>query len=346
METSNIIRKGVLAEEVVVVDGLVGCGKTMISPIISSFSRVEILNYAFEIEFICKLYKLKKISKDATESLIKMFVDHKLYQTMMGRETNFRYNDISSVFNSPKFLTYVKRIFSTGDIEIPNKIKKLKPILNLTTHDILSFSYPLFEALKNRLFLIEVIRHPYYMIIQQALNMERLLNNPRDIQINLNHKNNELPYFAYGWEDLFINSNNIDRAIYTICFSIEKNEKEKINILNNNEHKYLEIPFECFVLDYKDFLNKISINLNSPITSKVINALKKQKVPRKKFSDGLNLNIYKRCGWQPSKKNLSEKEEINLRRDFCIKEGASNKAMDLIEKYSSKYEKKYLNKLI
>ena len=70
----------------------------LVKPIIAAFDRVELLNYAFEVEFVCRLKELNKISEDATISLIKMFTDHKLYQTMMGRETNFRYSDLSSVF--------------------------------------------------------------------------------------------------------------------------------------------------------------------------------------------------------------------------------------------------------
>ena len=111
MSNYKIIRNDHLAKKIVIVDGLPGCGKTMISPIVASFVRVELLNYAFEIEFICRLKELNKITGDATISLIKMFTDHKLYQTMMGRETNFRYSDISSVFNNPFPLRYLKGYF-------------------------------------------------------------------------------------------------------------------------------------------------------------------------------------------------------------------------------------------
>ena len=148
MSDFEIIRNGYLAEKIVMVDGIAGCGKTLISPIVSSFDRVELLNYAFEIEFICRLQKLSKISDDATISLIRMFTDHKLYQTMMGRETNFRYSDLSSVFKDTDPIKYFKRIFSEGDLAIPEKIKREKPILNLTTHDLLSYSKPLIQSLE------------------------------------------------------------------------------------------------------------------------------------------------------------------------------------------------------
>ena len=53
--------------------------------------------------------------------------------------------------------------------------------------------------------------------------------------------------------------------------------------------------------------------------------LKKQKVPRKKISQGIDLEFYRRCGWEPSKNGLSEKKELEIRRNF-VKEFSSASA--------------------
>ena len=125
---------------------------------------------------------------------------------------------------------------------------------------------------------------------------------------------------------------------------IEKNKKEK-KLLKNYISNILTIPFESFVINPNQYLNKICEKFNISLDKKIYKALKKQNVPRKKFADGINLEIYKRCGWQPPKKELSERDEIQLRRDFCISQGATDKAMELIDKYSKSYEKKYLSNL-
>ena len=62
---ARISRKPHMAEKVVIVDGQFGCGKTMLSPIISAFDRVELLTYAYELEYICALKYLKRIQEDA-----------------------------------------------------------------------------------------------------------------------------------------------------------------------------------------------------------------------------------------------------------------------------------------
>lgn len=341
----KISRKKYLTEKLLIIDGLPGCGKTMLSKIVSSLDRMEILNYAFEIEFICKLHNLNKITEDATSSLSSMLVDHKLYQSMMGRETNFRYSDLSSVFNYPFPLKYFKRIFSKGELQIPKKIIDIKPILNLTTHNLLPYSDPIFTNFKDRLLYIELKRHPLYMIIQHTLNMERLLNNPRDIQVLFDYEGYELPYFAYGWEDLFIKSNPVEKAIYFFYYAIKKNDQFKKKLSNKNNENFLSIKFEEFVFDPTKFLNIICKKLNTSKSSRTNKILKIQKVPRKKLAESIDLDIYRRCGWKPPTKNLNEKEELKLRREFCINQGANKNSMNILDEISNEYEQNLEKKI-
>ena len=43
--------------------------------------------------------------------MINNLVDYKLYNSMMGRDVNFRYSDLSSVFSYPKPIEYFKEYF-------------------------------------------------------------------------------------------------------------------------------------------------------------------------------------------------------------------------------------------
>ena len=177
----KIVRKKQLAEKIVIIDGQPGCGKTMLSPIVSSMERGELLSSAFEIEFICRLFHLNKIEPDAAISMVRMLVDHKLYQTMMGRETNFRYSDLSSVFNDSNPWRYFKRIFQKGDMEIPERIKNQKPILNLITHDLLSVSDPIIPAIGNEVLYIEELNCELDInFLTLILLIGRLLLNKKD----------------------------------------------------------------------------------------------------------------------------------------------------------------------
>ena len=143
----KLSRKNYFAEKVVFVDGLPGCGKTLFSSIISSMNKVELLSYSYEIEHICQLFFLGKIPIDAAKTMVRIQSDLKLYNTMMGRDVNFRPSDLSSVHNYYNPSKYHKRLDEVGDAAIPKKILDENPILNLSVHNLLAFSDPIWAAL-------------------------------------------------------------------------------------------------------------------------------------------------------------------------------------------------------
>ena len=55
MESDNFctpsVREKLLGEKVIFLDGLQGSGKTMLAPIVSTFERVELMTYAFDVQF-------------------------------------------------------------------------------------------------------------------------------------------------------------------------------------------------------------------------------------------------------------------------------------------------------
>ena len=337
----KVIRQKQLTEKIVIVDGQPGCGKTLLSPIITTFQRVEILSYAFEVEFICRLFHLNKIDIDAAIAMVRMLIDHKLYQTMMGRDTNFRYRDLSSVFNDANPWRYFKRIFQEGEMIIPDRIKNERPILNITTHDLLSRSDPILSGLGDVTLLVEVVRHPLYMVKQQQLNMERLVDNARDIQINIEYEGRQLPYFAQGWEEQFIKANTMEQAVYCIeKTTLATNEKREI-WKEENKHSILTIPFEKFVIDPWPYLKEIEEKLETKIGSRTKKMMRKHKVPRKVIADGPPFEIYKRCGWEPPMGG-SEEDELTKRRDMVAK-SSSSEALEVMDKLSQAYYHEHLS---
>ena len=346
MSDISISRKESLVHKVVLVDGQPGCGKTMLSPVIASFRRVELMSYIFELEFVCTLFKFKKIKKDAALSMIKMLIDHKIYQTMMGRETNFRYSDLSSAFRHRNPQQYFARLFDKGGPFVPKRILKEKPILNINTHSMLGNAETLFEALNDKLIFVEVVRHPLYMLIQQTINMENLIDNPRDIKICYNKNGIQYPFYAYGWERKFKKYKPVEKAIYLMFVQTVESDRIRKKILKKYNKNFISIPFERFVLQPNNYLNKLKKLLGTKFSKDTENILYEGRIPRTKIADGMPLPIYERCGWQPSKKNNTEREELDLRRNFAVKKLASKSLLTLLDKLSSDYEKKHLKGLI
>ena len=149
-----------LLNKIIIIDGMSATGKIVVDDFLSKFHQMEILNFSAELESITIIKHLNKINFDAFNSFVKIHLDLLLYNTLMSRSVNFRLTDQSGVLKSQKFFKYFFRLFSKGNAEIPSIIDNNKPCLRLMTHSILAFSKPLFEVLQNKLFFIDVRRHP------------------------------------------------------------------------------------------------------------------------------------------------------------------------------------------
>ena len=240
------VRNDILLEQLVLVDGQAGCGKTLFTAIVAAMERVELLNYSCELENLCALNYLNKISSDAVESMIRIQMDTVIYETMMSRRANFRPGDLSSVFRDVDMWSYFKRLFSKGNEDIPGLIKKEKPILHFATHNLLAFSEPIFSSLGDKVAMIEIVRHPLYMLIQQTLNqINHHLSSGTARQFHLYIKQGEgqVPFWNYGQEELYLNSNPVERAIYEMQNLSELTENYKKQKLQDNDFKILTIPF-------------------------------------------------------------------------------------------------------
>lgn len=339
----KITRKDNLLKSVVFIDGQAGCGKTLLNSIIASYNRVELMNYAPEVENLCILKNLNKISNDAVESLIKIQMDLTLYETMMSRRVNFRPTDLSSAFKDKNFSKYLKRLKMKGDEHIPKKIQKENPILHFAVHNLLPYSAPIFKSLNKKAKFIEVVRHPLYMIIQQTLNhynIDKRKGSARQFRIYLEKKGKSFPFTSKDNYENYYNMKPIERAIYEISnFTTLSKKFKKTSLATKN--KIITIPFEEFVLIPNKYIKKFEKFLNTSISNKTRQVLKEQNIPRLKISDGIPLDIYKRCGWKPPIKGLSEKEELEQRRQFVINEKPSKEYIDKIDSLSADYENQY-----
>ena len=114
----------------------------------------------------------------------------------------------------------------------------------------------------------------------------------------------------------------------------------------NKSNKNVTIPLEKFVKQPQLFLEKLIKLLNTSFTKKTNSVLKNQKIPRTKIADSITLDVYKRCGWEHPKKLLSENEEMQIRREYALKNKVSYSSLRLLDKLSNDYNNKYLKNII
>ena len=103
MSPIKVIRPFHIAENIVFLDGLTGTGKTMMAPLLTSLARVELARFDHIHEYLSALDANQKIESDAVSVLMNMYADLALYNSMIARESNFRWNDLSGVFSNPPY---------------------------------------------------------------------------------------------------------------------------------------------------------------------------------------------------------------------------------------------------
>lgn len=338
----DIVRQNQMLESVVFVGGLGGCGKTMLTPIIGSLARVEIQKYNYVIEHICTLHYLGRVGDDVATALIRLQVDLDIYNMMMSREVNFRFKDLSSIFKNPGLWRYIRRLFQDGDEKIPERIKTERPILHITMHDLLQRAGTLLMALREKVRFIHLVRHPLYMIKQLYINFDTVLDvkNEREFSIWMQYKQYRLPWFSWGWEEKYLEANKMDKVIYLLERHWKDGERIYHAFTEEQKRQILTIPFEQYVLTPGSYMKQIEQLLGTSMTPATYRQMKKQKVPRRKLADGVNLPIYKRYGWERSQRATDEQKELEIRREFA-RQQASREAMEVLDRLSSDYQKRW-----
>ena len=333
--------------KIIMVNGFNASGKTLFSPIVSSIKNVELMSFAYEIEWCSSFLYSDEMSEDAYKEFVKMHVDHTIYNQMMSRSVNFRLTDLSSAMRHKAKWTYLRRLFQNGDNAILGNIKNGKPILSLTTCHLMPFIPSLTSALQERLLFIEVVRDPMFMFHQLLILQESIIKGYQEKDFTTRVKNDDIDatYLEYySSEEVFKDIKNSDNnalvigyleRMFDFYFSLD------LDNLEINNSSFMLIPFEKFVLFPQKWIESIVEFSGNEWSKDIDKEMKRQKVPRKLLRAGRNLDIYKRFGWSNNEnnKNLTLAEENdNYRKKMKILIDNNDSYMRL-EKISNKYHK-------
>lgn len=332
---TEITRPLHLADEIIFLDGMNGTGKSILGPILGAFNRIEkqALNHTFE--HMSVLHYLGKVTTDAAKSFLGIYADLALYNSLISREVNFRPGDDSSIFNNPNALSYLRRLFSPDGVAVVEKIDKKKPILQIMTHQIFPAIDVAFAAFPGRLKVIEMVRHPIYMVDHWRSYIDRYGEDPRELNIWIDHNNKSLPWFAAGWEDQFVSANSMTKVILAIVFLYEK----LFNILDQKKYdgNFLAVPFEKLVLDPWVVIAQLEQFIGTTRSTKLPRTLKRQKCPRKTLSAGVGKSKY---SWTEKNTSLTERE-VQERKWNTLRKEASVEALNLMKILCQQYEKRF-----
>jgi len=331
---SSLVKSNTFSNDIIFIDGLWGTGKSIIAPIVGAMKGVEKQKIEHIYEYICVLRYLNKIDVDAADSLLKIYADLSQYNNLVGREVNLRWDDDSGPRNNPNSLRYIVRMFGKEGDTIVKDINEQNLALNVMSHMITQISEPLVNAYGNRLKIIEMVRHPVYMV-QHWYSYLSKFDNEREFTISFDYNGQKVPWFASSWKDKYIEMTAMDRSLYSIVFLYDLLFKslDSINVENTD---FLVMSFESFVMNTENELKRLQEFLGRSHSKKIKKILRQQKIPRKQLTQGKGHAGY---GFQKSEAD-SEKDEYKIQLDFITKnvsEAILQEFDSLIKKYNKKW---------
>jgi len=271
-----------VAQTVVLVDGIVRSGKSMIAPIISSYERIEMLRVDETLDLTTALYEMGQVSRDAAVAMLRMKTDINLYNGLIGRDTNLRFGDYSSIWKNSNLWRNLKRLRSPEGKSVMAAVDKNRPIYQQTTHNQLSALNIFVEAFGTEFRNIQMIRHPASLIDSWMRRDwgSRIGTDPLAFTLCIQHRGQDLPYYALGWEDLYLSSSPAGRIVRIIGQLWDRNQSAYEAADEANRQQVFFIPFEDFAQRPSAHLRPLADFLGSATTKKTPGAVKRENCPR------------------------------------------------------------------
>lgn len=337
----KISRRTVLCPKFVFTPSVPGSGKSLIGAVLTGLERVEIQRLIPFFEYVCNIWYLKKIEDDAAESLIRLFADFFCYNIMTSRDVSFRPLDWTSALKDPNRVKYIERLFLPDGDDVFKRIDEERPLIQNTSHLLLSISDPVIKALGDRWFFVETFRHPIFLVHHWFHYVDRYGTDSREFSVCFDHKGRDLPWFAFGWEDEYANASTMDRAILCVNFLQRRHFAAYDRIKAEHPNQITCYAFENFVVNPWPVIEELEKLLDTKRSEKMAQLLKEQKIPREVPTDGpIDVSWITRHGQKALSKGDSVESEYE-RHWALAKKYASNECLNILEKLCSYYEDRF-----
>ena len=279
IKNNNIYRK-LFVDNMVTVTGATQSGKSMVGPVICSLEGAENYRTDFVLEQIPMLHKLGLIDDEVAIFILRYGIELMQYDNMIGRNTNFRFSDFSSIWLTKDPSEFYKRLnFDEGE-SVYKRLKKENPLFVLNFHNGVMHADLLLKAFPNQK-IIHVVRNPIDVVhawFNKKYGKIETYEEPRIRILTYKYKNNLLPYYAKGWEDEYLKLSEVDRVL-RLLYTVHKNHMDTFDKLKEKENIYV-FTFEDFATNTDTCLKHICDFIKAPKTLYTPIVLEREKVPR------------------------------------------------------------------
>jgi len=274
------------SNDVIVVDGLWGSGKQLVSTLVGGFDRVEHFKYNPDYDYLCATAHLGAMSQNATTTLLQLIAGRNQYYNLIGREVNLRWRDETGPRFHPTPFRFLARLFSKDGEKIASTIDRENIANNITTHCIFPVSRPFVDAFGSRLKFIEVVRHPLHLVTHWSRFLEpSRWRRVREINLTVDFLDHKVPWFAASWAERFVNAKTFDQALLCVDFLCNW-VIDTFGAVERDSSAFHFVQFENLVLNPSDELGSLSNFLGRTQTKGMKKIMRQNAIPRKNIADG------------------------------------------------------------
>lgn len=288
MKKFRVGQKIPLVENLLIIEGITRSGKFLLANILNGFEDIEPAQYSGLLEQIPFLATAGFIEKNTAKELIRCEVDMRAYEMLIGRNLNQRLSDKSSIFNNPNYQKFLDRTKGPEGQDILKDFRKNKIYSPFILHESMAQITIYFEIFPKAK-CITIQRNPLdlaYSWYRRGLG-KRWGIDPLLFQITFTkgRTGKVFPWFAVGWEDLYLKLEEADRAILSIKSLVEIARDNYHNLSTDIKKRILVVSFDEIIADPEREITKISGFLREKPLPEMRQILKREKLPTENQKD-------------------------------------------------------------
>ena len=279
----DLIRNNTFNNEIILVDGHSGTGKSLISKVLEGFEGVEKSLEDEPFQLTQWLYRLKKIDKPTAIVMLRIWADRYLYNLMIGRNLNNRPTDVTTLDKCPNKQTYFDRMHLPDHDDVTQRIIQERPIFQNMSQNAIIEADIYFDAFGDRLKIIYIHRNLEDAIKNTMISNfgYRMGTDPTDLCLTLNYNGNPIPYYAHTWKEEYLNMDGIERVTKWIMQETSYANRSYNFLHEDLKKQIMFIDFEEFITHPYGQCERISNFIGRKPTNKLDDILKQQGCPRK-----------------------------------------------------------------
>lgn len=235
-----------IAYNLLFVDGITRCGKSIFSSVIGSLEGCEHLRFSTLLEHVVPSLFFKVTDPNFAASSMRTIFNEFAYETLLSRNANFRPDDQTSVLNYYNPRLYIDRLQREEGDNVVEELRSKARIFPYQTHDLMVHLEYL-DSLQFDYKMIELYRHPVDNIYSWYTRGwgERFFDDATSFTLSIEHDGKILPWYCVGYEAEWCALNPMERCVRTVVDLLRQSVAQQKRA--QNPDRILTTTFEDMV---------------------------------------------------------------------------------------------------